>query len=212
MKAIERIMLEFAVVSALALALVITANVIGRQFFGWGVPDIVIIVRELMIPTIVFPLAAATANRAHIAVTFISDRMSPGARGRLIILGWFVALLAMLPLIYASWRNLSGSWSSGEFYDGLLGIPRWPMKLVFLLGLITMAIRLVLVAHEDIAELRRSGVTLLPAGAAGCGVQSRDTRVPSTLPAAHSMWGQSARGAECTKSTPRVIAPAMSPS
>ena len=68
MKAIERIMLEFAVVSTLALALAITANVIGRQFFGWSVPDIVIIVRELMIPTIVFPLAAATASRAHIAV------------------------------------------------------------------------------------------------------------------------------------------------
>lgn len=157
MKAIERIMLEFAVVSALALALVITANVIGRQFFGWGVPDIVIIVRELMIPTIVFPLAAATANRAHIAVTFVSDRMSPGARGRLIILGWFVALLAMLPLIYASWRNFSGSWISGEFYDGLLGIPRWPMKLAFLLGLVVMVIRLVLVALSDIAELRRTG-------------------------------------------------------
>ena len=157
MKAIERIMLEFAVVSTLALALAITANVIGRQFFGWSVPDIVIIVRELMIPTIVFPLAAATANRAHIAVTFVSDRMSPGARGRLIILGWFVALLAMLPLIYASWRNLSGSWTSGEFYDGLLGIPRWPMKLVFLLGLVVMVIRLVLVALTDIAELRRTG-------------------------------------------------------
>lgn len=157
MKAIERVMLEFAVVSTLALALAITANVAGRQFFGWSVPDIVIIVRELMIPTIILPLAAATANRAHIAVTFVTDRMSPGARGRLIIMGWFVALLAMLPLIYASWRNLSGSWASGEFYDGLLRIPRWPMKLVFLLGLITMAIRLILVAREDIAELRRTG-------------------------------------------------------
>ncbi|MFC0342407.1 TRAP transporter small permease [Paracoccus niistensis] len=157
MKAIERIMLEFAVVSTLALALAITANVIGRQFFGWSVPDIVIIVRELMIPTIVFPLAAATASRAHIAVTFVTDRMSPRARGRLIVFGWFVALLAMLPLIYASWRNLSGSWSSGEFYDGLLGIPRWPMKLVFLLGLVMMTIRLVLVALEDLAELQRTG-------------------------------------------------------
>ena len=157
MKAIERIMLEFAVVSTLALALAITANVIGRQFFGWSVPDIVILVRELMIPTIVFPLAAATAARAHIAVTFVTDRMSPRARGRLIVFGWFVALLAMLPLIYASWRNLSGSWSSGEFYDGLLGIPRWPMKLVFLLGLVMMTIRLVLVALEDLAELQRTG-------------------------------------------------------
>lgn len=160
MKAIERIMLEFAVVSALALALVITANVVGRQLFGWAVPDIVIIVRELMIPTIVFPLAAATAGRAHIAVTFVTDRMSPRARGLLIIMGWFVALLAMLPLIYASWRNLSGSWSSGEFYDGLLSLPRWPMKLAFLLGLIVMTIRLVLVAGHDISELRRTGTVL----------------------------------------------------
>ena len=61
--------------------LVITVNVIGRQLFGLAVPDIVIIVRELMIPTIVFPLAVATANRAHIAVTFVTDRMSPRARG-----------------------------------------------------------------------------------------------------------------------------------
>ena len=120
-------------------------------------PDIVIIVRELMIPAIILPLAAATANRAHIAVTFVTDRMSPQVRGRLIVMGWFVALLAMLPLIHASWRNLSGSWASGEFYDGLLRIPRWPMKLVFLLGLITMAIRLILVAREDMAELRRTG-------------------------------------------------------
>jgi TRAP-type C4-dicarboxylate transport system permease small subunit len=157
MKAIERIMLEFAVISALALALVITVNVIGRQFFGLAVPDIVIIVRELMIPTIVFPLAVATANRAHIAVTFVTDQMSPRARGVLIIMGWFVALLAMLPLIYASWRNLSGSWSSGEFYDGQLAIPRWPMKAVFLLGLIVMTIRLVLVALADMAEFGRTG-------------------------------------------------------
>ena len=157
MKAIERVMLEFAVLSTLALALAITANVAGRQLFGWSVPDIVIIVRELMIPAIILPLAAATANRAHIAVTFVTDRMSPRARGRLIVFGWFVALLAMLPLIYASWRNLSGSWSSGEFYDGLLGIPRWPMKLVFLLGLVMMTIRLVLVALEDLAELQRTG-------------------------------------------------------
>ena len=140
-----------------SVALAIAANVIGRQVFGWSVPDIVIIVRELMIPTIVFLLAAATASRAHIAVTFVTDRMSPRTRGRLIIFGWFVALLAILPLIYASWRNLSGSWASGEFYDGLLGIPRWPMKLVFLLGLVMMTIRLVLVAREDLAELRRTG-------------------------------------------------------
>jgi len=162
MKAIERIMLEFSVLAALALTLLITANVIGRQFFNQSVPDIVIIVRELMVPTIVLPLAAATANRAHIAVTFVTDSLSPRARGVLIIMGWCIALLAMLPLIYASWRNLSGSWRSGEFYDGLLGIPRWPMKLVFLVGLLMMGVRLALVALEDIVRLRRTGAVDTP--------------------------------------------------
>lgn len=160
MKAIERIMLELAVVAALALALMITVNVIGRQVFGWTIPDVVVLVRELMIPTIMLPLAAATANRAHIAVTFVTDRMSPGWRGRMMVLGWIVGLIAVLPLLYASWRDLSAAWSSGEFYDGLLGIPRWPMRLVFLLGLVAMWVRLAMVAAHDMAELRRTGTVL----------------------------------------------------
>lgn len=157
MKAIERVMLELAVVSTLALALMITANVVARALLGWTMPDIVILVRELMIPTIMLPLAAATANRAHIAVTFITDRMPPTMRGRMIIMGWIVALLALLPLIYAGWRDLSSSWTSGEFYDGQLGVPRWPMRLVFLLGLIAMWVRLAMIAIADTAELRRTG-------------------------------------------------------
>ena len=39
----------------------------------------------------------------------------------------------------------------------------------------------------------------------GCGIQSRVTRLPSTSASAHSTWAASARGQECTKTTPRVI-------
>ncbi|WP_424934749.1 TRAP transporter small permease [Amaricoccus macauensis] len=157
MKAIERLMLEFATLSAILLAIFITAAVVSRQVFGTSLPDVVIIVRELMIPTILLPMAAATTHRAHIAVTFVTDRASPGLRGALIVFGWVFALLAMVPLIYASYRSLASSWSSGEFYDGILGIKRWPMKAVFLIGLVMMAIRLALIAVEDFIELRRTG-------------------------------------------------------
>ena len=71
-----------------------------------------------------------------------------------------LVLIAVLPLLYASWRDLSAAWSSGEFYDGLLGIPRWPMRLVFLLGLVAMWVRLAMVAAHDMAELRRTGTVL----------------------------------------------------
>src|SRR5699024_8667750 len=48
-------------------------------------------------------------------------------------------------------------------------------------------------------------------GAAGCSIQSSDVRAPVTPLTAHSICGHSARGAECTKSTPRVIAPDIAP-
>lgn len=160
MRAIERVMLEIAVVAALALALLISANVIGRGLFGWALPDVVVIVRELMILTIMLPLAAATANRAHIAVTFVTDRMSPAWRGRMIVMGWFVALIAILPIIYAAGRDFLLNWESGEFYDGQLSLPRWPMRLVFLLGLLAMWIRLALIAAADLSELRRTGTVV----------------------------------------------------
>lgn len=161
MKAIERLMLEFATLSALVLAVFITAAVVSRQVFGVSLPDVVIIVRELMITTIVLPLAATTANRAHIAVTFVTDHFSPRVRGALVVFGWVFALLAMLPLIYASYRSLSSSWTSREFYDGLLGIKRWPMKAVFLVGLILMTVRLLIVAVQDFLQLKRTGSVCL---------------------------------------------------
>ncbi|KGJ15115.1 TRAP transporter small permease [Paracoccus sanguinis] len=157
MKAIERIMLELAVVSVFLLTALIATDVAMRTFAHRTLPDVVILVRELMIPTIMLPLAAATAHRAHISVTFLTDRMSPAWRGRLIVMGWVVALIAVLPLIYASARDFNATWTSGEFYDGQLGVPRWPMRLVFLLGLIAMWVRLAQVALADLTELRRTG-------------------------------------------------------
>lgn len=157
MKSIERVMLGLAVISTIALMLLISVAVIARGVFNYAVPDVVVIVRELMIPTIMLPLAAATAARAHVAVTFVTDRMSPRWRGRLIVFGWAVALLAITPIIYAAGRDFLNTYSSGEFYDGQLGLPRWPMRLVFTLGLIAMWLRLARVAADDIAELRETG-------------------------------------------------------
>ena len=157
LKALERVMLELAVVAVMLLALLIAADVTARTLLGRTIPDVIVLVRELMIPTIMLPLAAATAGRAHIAVTFLTDRLAPGPRGVAVILGWAFALLAILPLLYASWRDLSAAWTSSEFYDGQLGVPRWPMRAVFLAGLALMWVRLLAMLRSDLAQLRRTG-------------------------------------------------------
>src|SRR6478609_4241228 len=44
-------------------------------------------------------------------------------------------------------------------------------------------------------------------GAAGCAVHDSETRAPVIPEIAHSTCGQIAAGAECTKTTPRVMTP-----
>ena len=81
MRVIERTLLDLAVLALIALGLVIFANVAMRAFWGTSVPDAIILVRELMVAAILLPMAAATAVRSHVAVTFLSDRMRPRLRG-----------------------------------------------------------------------------------------------------------------------------------
>lgn len=157
MKAIERLGMELATLAVVALALLITANVAGRELFGLSVPDSVILVRELMIAAVMLPLGMATAKRAHIAVTFLADRASPRWQGRLIVLGTLVALIALMPLIYAGGREALHALRTGAFYDGLLNLPRWPSRVVFLLGLVVMWLRLALMLAADLRELRATG-------------------------------------------------------
>lgn len=160
MRALERTLLDLAVLALIGLIAVIFGNVALRALTGGAIPDAIIIVRELMIAVIVLPLGAATAARAHVAVTFLSDRMPVAARARMILLGHAVALLAILPLLYASWRVLAQVWMSGEFYYGDLNLPRWPGIALFLAGLILMWARLAILLVTDWGQYRTTGIII----------------------------------------------------
>ncbi|TJZ87925.1 TRAP transporter small permease [Paracoccus hibiscisoli] len=158
MRLIERTLLDLSVLALIALGVVIFANVVMRAVLGSSVPDAIILVRELMVAAIILPMAAATAARSHVAVTFLSDRMPVRMRSRLIVLGHVIGLLALIPLIYASWRVTGQAWRSGEFYYGDLNLPRWPGIALFLIGLALMWVRLAILLVGDVAQLRRGDI------------------------------------------------------
>nr|WP_111297691.1 TRAP transporter small permease [Paracoccus saliphilus] len=160
MRLIERTLLDLSVLALIALGLVIFSNVVMRAVLGSSVPDAIILVRELMVAAIILPMAAATAARSHVAVTFLSDRMPDRLRARLIVLGHVVGLLALVPLIYAAGRVTVQAWGSGEFYYGDLNLPRWPGIALFLAGLVLMWLRLAVLLAGDLAQLRRGNVIL----------------------------------------------------
>jgi TRAP-type C4-dicarboxylate transport system permease small subunit len=154
---IERLLLDLAVLAILGLGLLITLSVVMRATMGGGIPDTIVMVRELMVAAIVLPLAAATAARSHIVVEFLSQMMPRRMQDILIVVGSVAGMLALAPLIYAAWNETVKTVTSGSFYFGELMLPKWPGRVIFLIGMIFCWIRLLLMAVGDIRTIRAGG-------------------------------------------------------
>ncbi len=155
LRRIEKLLLDLAVISVIGLGGLITTTVLMRVFLNSGVPDAIVMVRELMVAAIVLPLAVTTAQRAHIAVEFVSNRLPENAQKALVVLGSVFGLLALAPLIYAGWREVVHAMTSGGFYFGELMLPKWPGRVIFLVGISFCWLRLLLMVIADVGAMRR---------------------------------------------------------
>jgi TRAP-type C4-dicarboxylate transport system permease small subunit len=154
---LERLLLSVAALAVIGMGFLITANVVAR-LFGGNIPDSNIIVEELMLAAVLLPLAVATAQRAHVVVEFVSNRFPPRLRSWLVVLGSFVGLLALAPLIYAGSRALMNEWGSGSFYFGDLSLPKWPGRLIYVVGLAACWLRLLALMLQDMMTILRGDV------------------------------------------------------
>ena len=154
---LEKILLGLGAIAVIALGVLITANVVMRAGFSSAVPDSVTMVRELMVAAILLPLGAATAARAHVSVAFITDRFPARWRSWLIVFGSVMGLLALAPLIYAGGRDFLSVWQKGSFYYGDLNLPKWPGRLLFVLGIAACWLRLLELAIRDTRTILAGG-------------------------------------------------------
>ncbi|KIT17868.1 TRAP transporter small permease [Jannaschia aquimarina] len=154
---IERLLLDLSVFAIAGLGLLITANVVARAAFNTGIPDAIVMVRELMVAAIVLPLAAATAARSHIVVEFVTKMMPARLQDYLIVFGSLFGLFALAPLIWAGWREAASTLQSGTFFFGELSLPKWPGRVVFLVGLSFCWLRLAVMVAGDLRTIRAGG-------------------------------------------------------
>ncbi len=157
LRRIERLLVDFSIVCVLGLGLLITVNVLVRALFNSGVPDSTVIVAELMVAAVILPLAATTTARAHIAVELVAKRLPARLHDALIVFGSAFGLIALAPLIWAGWREVTGTIEAGAFFYGELQLPKWPGRLVFLVGMSFCWLRLALMVWQDIATMRAGG-------------------------------------------------------
>lgn len=148
-----------AAVSVVLLCLLIVSNVISRQFLDSGVPDSTLLVKELMIPTILFPLASATASRAHVAIDFFAQYFPAKINFWIAVFAGFVGLLVAVVLLMAGWHELVENFSSGAEYASDFDIPKWPSRALFVLAIVFFVLRLCQVLWQDMI----AAVTGIPA-------------------------------------------------
>ncbi|UWQ21521.1 TRAP transporter small permease [Jannaschia sp. W003] len=154
---VERLLLDLSVIAIVGLAVLITASVVMRATMGGAVPDTIVMVAELMVAAIVLPLAAATTARAHIVVEFLSKMFPRRVQDRLVVAGSLAGCVALMPLIYAGGREAWETLHSGTYFFGELGLPKWPGRVVFLLGMAFCWLRLAVMAVQDIRTIRAGG-------------------------------------------------------
>ena len=147
---VERALAGVAALCVIGLCLVITGTVLSRWLLGWGVPDDVTIVQELMIGAIILPLAYVTSNRSHIAVEVLYNRLGPRTQLYLLAFGTAFGFLALLPLTYAAWHEFSYAYESENYFFGDLELPEWPGKLAFFTGVFFFVLRLLLLTASDL--------------------------------------------------------------
>lgn len=161
LRRIEKLLLDLAVAAVVGLGLLITVSVVLRVTVNSGIPDTIVMVRELMVVAIVLPLAAATADRAHIVVEFVANMLPYKVQNWLVVFGGLFGLLALSPLIYAGWREVSKTIASGAYFYGELELPKWPGRLLFLVGMSFCWLRLMSMVIGDIRTIHGGGNLVL---------------------------------------------------
>ncbi|MCV6587308.1 MAG: TRAP transporter small permease [Marinibacterium sp.] len=127
----------------------IFGNVVARALFRTQIPDTIIIVPELMVAMILFPLAAVTRDRSHIVVELVSRKMPRQAQGWLVVFGSLIGLIAIGILLYAGIHDLEKVISRQSQFAGDLELPKWPGVAAYVAGLAFCAVRLVLMLLQD---------------------------------------------------------------
>ncbi|QOL79399.1 TRAP transporter small permease subunit [Pseudooceanicola spongiae] len=159
MKRIEYLLDSMAAIAILILCLLISANIIAREIFLVGIPDIIVFVQELLVPAILFPLSAATAARAHIAIEFIAAQFPDVMNRWIAVLAALLGLLVATVLLCAGWFEFWKTFSSGTHFGGEFRLPKWPGRALFVLAMLFFEIRLLHILWVDL----RAAVTGRPA-------------------------------------------------
>ncbi|MGO1121067.1 TRAP transporter small permease [Rhodovibrionaceae bacterium A322] len=149
LRSLEAALLAVSGACILLIGSLISVGIFTRALFGWSLPDVEVMVRELMIGSIILPLAYVTADRAHISVEVFTNFMPRRFDPWLDLLSSVIGFLVLLPIVYGGYIALAATIAEDTYFFGQLELPEWPGRLAFFLGYLLFVVRLAwLIGHD----------------------------------------------------------------
>ena len=154
----SKLLMILAAVWAMALALLIVADIVANNVVGRAIPG----VREIVISSIVMIvyLQLGYAIRSHSmlrADTFLLA-MPVTVQRVLLAIGYLLGAIFFFLIMKGTMGPAMSAWNTGEFWgEGALRVPVWPTRFMVLFGSALAILNYIVAALIDVLGLEDSG-------------------------------------------------------
>jgi TRAP-type C4-dicarboxylate transport system permease small subunit len=139
---IHRFAAIIAVLSLIAITLMITTNIVLRSAGGVGIRGIIEINEILVAAIAYFAIGVAQWERQHVTITAPTSFLGPIGQSMVTRVGLTLALLYVLIADWEAVLMAAESYAAGEARWGLISVPIWPGRIIVAVGLLMLAVEL----------------------------------------------------------------------
>ena len=137
----------------LALALVLTLDVLITRILDHPIPGIIKLSEAGLALILFLGLAVATRNCGHIRVDILVARLAPRTREFYDAIGYFFAAVFFALWTWQMGYSTAKSWAIREMATGLLPVPLYPVKFLLFLGLLIASIESIHLLVSSVHEI-----------------------------------------------------------
>lgn len=132
----------------------VSADALLRYTLGRPITGTLEGVELLLVIAVFLSLAQTQADRGHIAVGVLTERLRGRPRAALVAATSLLGLALFGALTWASGGHALRSWQMGEYAAGLIAFPIYPSRFLVALGSFLLCLQLLLELARAVMELR----------------------------------------------------------
>lgn len=151
----ELVLVYIGALCTLAITLLITLDVVGRNLFSFSVRGCSELVALLLLPGFIGAIPYVQSKRGHVFLEVATSRAPRAINYVLDMFGIFVGAYIFVSITPASFQALITAITKAEKSSGTVGFPLWPFKLMLFLTVVTLSVRLVIDFVSDLLNAKK---------------------------------------------------------